>query len=177
MLEFKTENQLKSYTQHCRDRIEQGETAHVEKTNKIYVFNNEWTEVKVDGDSNIHMTVYEINEQLIKQLPDLTEEQIQEKKQIIIDFYTQKDTNVYMLLCKEHSYFTVFLLEDKWSLKNYESLEDEVINCVLFNGAHTIRSIENIDNNELEIWAADKDNEIWCYHLFDYAEGFIVCRR
>lgn len=176
MLKFKTENQLKSYTQHCKDRIEQGETAHVESSNKIYVFNNEWVEIKVDSDSNIKMTMYEINEQLIKQLPDLTDEQIQEKKKDIIDFYKQKETNVYMLLCKEHSYFTVFLLEDVLSNK-YDKLENEIIDCVLFSGAHTIRSIENIDDNELEIWAADQNNEIWCYHLFDYTEGFIVCGR
>lgn len=175
MLEFKTENQLKSYTRHSKDRLEQGETAHVESTNKIYVFNEEWTEVKTQGESNINMTMYEINEQLIKQLPDLTEEQIQEKKKDIIDFYTKKDSKVYMLLCKEHSYFTVFLLE--LTLEDYDTLENEIINCVLFNGAHTIRSIENIDDYELEIWAADRNNEIWCYHLFDYTDGFIVCRR
>lgn len=175
MLEFKTENQFKSYIRHARNKItiEQGELAHIEETNKIYVFNEDWKEIKTEGDSNIKLSLYEINEQLIKQLPDLTDEQIQEEKKKIRDFYTQKETNVYMLLCKEHSYFTTFLLENG----NYDTLENEVINCVLFSGAHTIRSIENIEDNELEIWAADQDNEIWCYHLFDYTEGFIVCGR
>lgn len=174
MLEFKTENQLKSYTRHSKDRLEQGETAHVENTNKIYIFNKEWTEIKTQGESNINMTVYEINEQLIKQLPDLTDEQIQKKKEEIRDFYLKKETKVYMLLCKEHSYFTVFLLEKD---NQYNTMEEEVIACVLYGDNHKIRSIDNIDDNEIEIWAIDEDNAAWCYHLFDYQEGLIYCKE
>lgn len=171
MLTFETENQLKKYTQKLRHRLEDGEVCQVQKSNKTYIFqNNEWVEMKVKADSNIGLTMYELNEQLVAQLPDHKEEDIAVDKEKIDDFFRGTLSKYYMMLCKEQSYYTVFIRQEDWN--NFESLGECVIDC-LNNIECKIKSVENLDNKEVEMWITDSNNTIWCLHLFDYASGIV----
>lgn len=171
MLTFETENQLKKYTQKLRNRLEEGEVCQVQKSNKTYIFQNkDWVEMKVKADSNIGLTMYELNEQLVTQLPNHTEDNIKDDEEKINDFFRNTLSKYYMMLCKEQSYYTVFIRQEDWN--NFDSLGKSVIDCLEGIDCN-IKSVENLDNKEVEIWIEDTDNVIWCLHLFNYSSGIV----
>lgn len=119
------------------------------------------------------MNLYELNKQLVVQLPPMENQEVEKKKQLIADFKKEQSNVFYMLLSNEINYFTLFKLIP---YGNEASFEDEVIACLRDNGA--IQSIELVeDGSAIEIWVKKyfSDDSI-VFYLFPYDKGVIVCQ-
>ena len=159
-----------------------GQIVHCVQNDAYYVFNGQdWllttkeviqqmvqaVESASAINSNVVMNMYEINQQIISQLPDHTEEQLQKDIEIINEFDKTQKTNSYLLLCKEISYFTGFVREDS----NKESLGEVVVDCIKYVGK--IKDIDNSNPVYLDIWFTTKSGVTHCMHLFDFQYGIV----
>ena len=61
------------------------ELALVEDENKVYVYKDEWVEYNPE-DGGLTLTLYDVNKLTMPNLPDLTDEQIDEAKRKIAAF-------------------------------------------------------------------------------------------
>ena len=123
---------------------------------------------KVSGSFN--MSLYDMNKQIIAQLPALTEEALEAKYELIDEF--GKGKHWCMLLGKEIGYYTLFHHLEKDANETFASA---VLDCVSYLGK--VQSIEYADEGHtaIEIWIV-KDEEATVLYLFDYAEGVIECQ-
>ena len=53
-------------------------------------------------------TMYDINKDLVSKINDLTKEELEEKKNLVIEFLENTDNHYYMLLCNERKDYTIF---------------------------------------------------------------------
>ena len=120
---------------------------------------------------NTNMSLYEMNQGLINNLPALTPEQIQEKYFLIDSF--GKGREWCMLLSRDINYYTVFHHIPKDA---EESFASAVIDCCLYQGA--IKSIDwaDEDHSAVEIWISIDEKTTVVFYLFDYAMGVIECQ-
>ena len=116
------------------------------------------------------MTLYDLNKQLVNQLPVLTKEQLEEKYFLIDEF--GKGKTWCMLLAKDIGYYTIFHHIPKDA---EESFASAVIDCCLYQG--NIKSIDwaNDSHSMIEIWITI-DEESYVFYLFDYEMGVIECQ-
>lgn len=169
MLEFKNKQQLMGYTSKMKKTLKDGELAHLEKEEKMFVWKDDnWSELKTEGHSNVQMTMYEVNKQIMSQLPGHNKDEIKKDIETINKFYEVEKSSFYMLLCKEESYYTVLKRNNDTS----DRLGPTVID-LLIEIDHSILSVENLNNAEVEIWSRDKEDNIWCSHLFNYDIGVV----
>ena len=87
----------KSYQVYCKE------------TDAYYIWNeqnNNWTEI--NNDATLSFSIYDMNKQIISQLPSLTPEETKEKLAEAISKFNEKD-KTYMLLFKEMEYYTLFI--------------------------------------------------------------------
>ena len=112
------------------------------------------------------MSLYDMNAQLISQLPTLTKEQINGKIKIINDFASNINSNYYMLLCKEMSYYTVFV--NKKYDGEFETVGHALVACLDWCEVKSIEALED----EIEIWIMNKGTA-YCMHFFDYQSGIV----
>lgn len=123
---------------------------------------NGWHEIKAEG-SGIEMGLYDMNKQIIAQLPDLTN--WDEKIQLVGDFHADWNNNFYMLYGKEISYFTVFKVNDK------EFFGSTVLECV--NNIGPVKAFDLTEAADaIEIWVMYND-EPTCLYLFPYDMGLV----
>lgn len=116
-------------------------------------------------------TLYEINKSVMKTQPVMKKKQVEEKKKELKAFFMEKINDKYfMLLCKELSDYTVFIIS---STMNCGFAVNELEECL--NNRGDILSIERTEDNiAFEIWIK-KDEEAFVYYLFPYAKGIIEC--
>lgn len=158
-------------------------------TTKVIMWSGtEWTEVKADTNSEVTLTAYDMNKQLIHQLPSLTEEELDDKKNIVVQFVNDTDNEYYMLLCREMNYFTLcHRVPDmnpspadnvrqylEWP-NEIITIEDLVIECARVLGE--IKAIEQVDG-AVEIWV---DNPMFedctcAMYFFPYDGGVEACQ-
>ena len=145
---------------------------YVEETDEWVPFFSEVDTTEVEGEVP-GLDLYSVNKMLINQLPDLDEEDIDKVKKIIrkyVDTDSKGSSSVYMLLCHELRYYTIFLKDETYK----ENLEDVVIECLEYFGK--IKDIDyNEDSNAIEIWFVT-DNEPFVAYLFNYNEGVVLCQ-
>ena len=177
MLNIKTYNILKALK-----NVPENEIAVVEEDKKVYIYSNdEWQEYKPE-DGGLKVSLLELNQIAVTQLPKLTKKQLKEKGKIIRDYY-EKDNpgkEYFMLLSNELHYYTVFKMHhnyqeaDPVEVKKYEYplLEDEVIGCLQDLGK--IKSIAKNDDGVIECWITSGDTSYPLY-FFDYEKGVIEC--
>ena len=136
----------------------------------------EWTEIKdAEGSSEITMTAYEMNQQLIHQLPELDHNIIPQKKELIYNFCNETANNYYMLLCRDTNYYTV--LHRIHADASLDFIADVVTECAETQGA--IKSIElTEDKSAIEIWVDNPCFEDCTYvmYFFPYDGGIEVCQ-
>lgn len=178
-IKFKNEKGLAAYTSKMKNNIHEGELVYCEDSNKTYTWHEKnWQEIKINTEDDlVSMSLYEMNAQILSQLPDHTSEQIAEDIELINQYDQQKKARYYMLLCKEYSYYTLFNYMNSWR-GGLDSLGEAVIDCL--NSVGTVRSCDydNIDNpNAIEIWVCINDKEVQCFHLFAYDEGVVEFSR
>lgn len=145
----------------------------------------EWTSIKADTNSEIQMTAYDINKQVIDQLPALTEEEIESNKDIIGQFVQNTNNEYYMLLCREKNYFTLchrvpgMNPSPADNVRQYSewpneliTTEDLIIECAKCLGE--IKSIELVDG-AVEIWVTDPF-DTYVMYFFPYDGGVEACQ-
>lgn len=122
---------------------------------------------KVRGKGNVEMSLYEINQSIISQLPKYTAEQHADLISRINEWATF-DTEYYMLLCRDINYYTIFHFNPEDS--EFDTLGAGV-NLLLQEVGFTIHSDEILDKH-CEIWGKN-DNGTYAFMLFPYDEGVI----
>ena len=140
-----------------------GEVMQNSTDGKFYVWKDEnWHEVKMEN-SGFEMGLYDMNKQIIAQLPTITD--LAEKEEVINKLHQNWGNYYYMLYGKEISYFTLF----EMGAANQFGLT--VIDCL-----KSIGPIKAIDLTELEdaveIWVVSND-EPTCLYLFPYDNGVV----
>ena len=148
----------------------EGQKAFSPQTKKLYCFTNgEWK--VLEGNVNLGMTIYDLNKQVISQMGILEGTVRKEAHLRIIDMATRSNNTYFMLLCRDINYYTLFKLnKDNNGLCNIAS---EVFDCVEDIGA--IKSVEDVDDGAIEIWAHPVDGDPVAMYLFPYDAGVIEC--
>lgn len=129
-------------------------------------------EAMIDESGNLGMSLYDVNKNFMADQPALSQDELTASLKVIEDyvFNTYKNSTYFMLLCKELSYYTVFVRDSESSTN---ILTDEVLNCLQWI-AKDILSIElNTTNNTPEIWIRTPEEEVVCMYLFNYDNGVI----
>ena len=166
--------QLNSSQINAIQSFQEGEMVFNTDTEEYQIWSNgTWhiipKEAKMDG-QGLEINLYELNKQIMSYTPvleDLTkaEETIEEFKKII-------NTNYYMLLCKEISYYTVFAQTDD-TYVHFSSFGEAVLECAMAVGEITSVEFANDKKEAIEIWVRTKDAQELCMILFN-AEPMIV---
>ncbi len=136
-------------------------------TERYYVYTESgWNDMtNAMEEMNVHMNLYDMNKQIIAQLPDLidTTDSI-----AAIDAFVAETHNMhYMLYGKEISYFTIF----QRCFDLTETVGEAVVDCLKNVG--TLKSIDiTPDKDAFEIWVV-ADDEATCLYLFPYDSGIV----
>jgi hypothetical protein len=118
-------------------------------------------------DSGINIGLYDINKQIINQLPVLNN--LNDKKDLFNILHEKFNNTFYMLYGKEISYFTLFKINDVTYFGN------EVIECLKNVGM--IKAIDFTEPQDaIEIWVEDEDGPT-CLYLFPYDNGVVYFKR
>lgn len=142
---------------------QEGEIIKNSIDNKFYIFkNSNWTNINMEN-SGINIGLYDINKQIINQLPILND--LNDKKDLFNILHEKFNNTFYMLYGKEISYFTLFKIVNK------ENFYKEVIECL--NNIGDIKAIDLTESKDaIEIWIQDED-ESTCLYLFPYDNGIV----
>lgn len=131
-----------------------------------------WKPIKNLANSELKLTNYEINRQIIDQMPDLTDEEIAATDKKLYIYLNKQMNKYYMLLCKDISYYTVFCLDETAPNRIF----DELITCC--EGLGKIKGIELTDQDDaLEIWIKIRDKAPVVMYFFSYDAGVIECTQ
>lgn len=151
-------------------RPTEGDKALITDTHELYEFKEgKWGKC---GNTTLNMSLYEINQAAVSQLPKMDEETIAEKKQMIADYLKEVNDEYYMLLCRDLNYYTMFALEPE---SEYPKAEEEIIGCIQDLGS--VISIERSaeTGKVVEIWFKCADGTFVAY-LFPYGKGVVKCQ-
>lgn len=142
---------------------QEGEIIQNSIDKKFYIYkDNNWMLINMES-SGINMGLYDMNKQIISQLPVLTD--LENKKYTINSLHEKFNNEFYMLYGKEISYFTLFRIFDSTYFGN------EVIDCL--NNVGDIKAIDFTEAQDaIEIWIQDEDGPT-CLYLFPYDSGLV----
>lgn len=158
-------------TLHALQNHKLGEVAWVEDIEKFYVYTeNGWTEMAAD--SNLNLSLYEVNKQIIAQMPTLSGTDLEEARLTLSHYVNGLDhsDDYYMLLCYDLRYFTMFARDQKYE----ENIVDAIMDCLSYVGE--VKSVEeSADGQAVEIWVT-KDEEAYVMYFFDYGRGVVLCQ-
>lgn len=130
---------------------------------KFYIWHDDsWALINVDN-SGINMGLYDMNKQIISQLPELTD--LEDKHYTINNLHAKFNNFYYMMYGKEISYFTLFkIIEPQY-------FSSEVIDCLKNVGI--IKAIDFTEAQDaIEIWV-ENENGPTCLYLFPYDNGVV----
>ena len=141
----------------------EGEVMQNSVDNHYYVWHDgQWNVVKMDS-SGFEMGLYDMNKQIISQMPNLTDWDRVETT--LLDFDKKWHNDYYMLYGKEISYFTVF------RVKESSAFGREVIDVIKNVGA--VKAIDPTENADaMEVWVI-YEGEPTCLYLFPYDSGIV----
>lgn len=130
---------------------------------------------KLPMQSNLQLSVYDINKMAYAQLPTLEPNSPEWNDAFYtVELYTGALTQNYyfMLLNNELHYYTIFHINS--------NAQDDTIVSALEDCIKSIGQLINIEHNEetnaLECWIK-KDNEAYMFPFFPYDEGVIECHQ
>lgn len=143
-----------------------GDIAHATDTEHFYLYTESgWQDVTNDIGMNLNMSLYDMNKQIIAQLPAL--EDFSEAIAAIDTFVADTLNTHYMLYGKEISYFTIL----QRCMGYTETVGEAVVDCLKNVGL--IKSIDLTANKDaFEIWVMINDNAT-CLYLFPYDSGIV----
>lgn len=128
-------------------------------------------------------TLYELNQQIIAQMPALDADGVRECSGKILKYLEEHVNSYYMLLCKELSYYTIFHITSAKTAPNgnviisrgaLHDLTEEIIDIISSLG--DVRVIETDNNDAIAIWSSFQSEEtgaIHCFYLFPYGRGVV----
>lgn len=126
-------------------------------------------EPKIAG--NIQMNMYDINKQFMSQFTTLSNEDLENSREVIRKYFQTQQNEFYMLLCKDISYYTLFHIVD---YVTEPAAADEVIECVKCIGA--VKAIDLTEGESaIEIWVQEEGCDPMVMYLFAYDTGVIEC--
>lgn len=121
----------------------------------------------------LQMTEYEMNKQLVSQLPNLSNKDLKEKTKDITKFISETGHKYYMLLCRELNYYTL-LAHDPEHAAPTDYFGDVLIECLSF---WDIKAIDiKAEELSVEIWVKGSDEEVYVMYFFPYDNGVVACR-
>ena len=157
-----------------------GEKAYSPETKRLYQWSaaaGEWQ--LIDGDINLGMTMYDLNKQIISQLPALDADGLDKAMKVLDMFVNELEQTYFMMLCREMNYYTLFKVDRGTEVTgDLEGFSAEVLDCALDLGV--LKSVERVeDTGAIEIWiepTKDEDpSEPVVMYLFPYDAGVIEC--
>ena len=125
---------------------------------------------KIKGQGEVNMSLYEINQGIIGQLPKYDGDQIKNLEERIDKWDLENFINkkYFMLLCRDINYYTLLHFDEEKS--EFRTLGEGV--AYLFSEAnYTIHSDEILDDH-CEIWAKNEEGT-YAFMLFPYDEGVV----
>lgn len=134
--------------------------------------NKNLKKAKVNG--GVTMSLYDLNKNIISQLPSLGEEDIERIKNEINTFDDDNKNLHYMLLCNELHYYTI-LTGVHIGAAEFSSLGSAIIGLINEMGNEIIAA--DAFEGRYEIWLRNKDNseeEPHVYLLFPYDMGVVT---
>lgn len=130
----------------------------------------------IDGKKNNKQTIsfgtnYELNKDLVEKYEkELTEEELKEKENKVINFLKETNQGYYTLLCNDRRDFTVFRINH--GNKQRALAADVLINECLKNRG-LIKGIDLTQTKDaIEIWLSI-EGESYCYYFFPYDAAVI----
>lgn len=153
------------------DFYEEGDTVYCSETNKLYIKKDNMFMEEEAPVANVG-TLYDINKEIISQLPAPTKEDIEIAKDLVDTFIEEKSNQYYMLLCKEKSYYTLFSIEPP----SLEPLSGILLDECIPNFGNLKCVNETDDKTALEFWV-EIDGNIYVAYFFPYDGGVIKCCR
>lgn len=147
-----------------RDSLSEDDLVVIEDEQAAYRYKNGMFEkVDPDVDTNLNVSLYDMNKQIIAQSPSIQEHDAEK----ILQEYSGKHyaNNYFMMLNHEKRYFTLFAR----NAAAVRSLATEILDCARSLGE--IKTIETYDDR-LEIWILI-DDEVFDFLLFEYDQGVI----
>ena len=152
-----------------------GEVVYVKDTESMWVYiGDQWMQLYHNKEVNNDMNLYEMNQNMVKQLPvlDITEKELN----LINQLHNIHGNQYYMLLCNDMKYYTILKASSTWAIMPTmcETLGLTVIDCLKYVG--DIKSIDLVpDNSAIEIWLENAEG-VYCMYLFPYNEGVVEFR-
>ena len=171
---FENMEALKADMEKNPDSYVEGTAVYLEDIKEgVRYINGEWVadetmETKANGD--ITMSLYEMNRQLINQLPDYNEEAWNGAKEIFNEYLSKHVNAYYMLYGRELNYFTVF---HKNGDGEFDNLFDALKACL--DSVGSIRSFDFDGEAAIEIWVKPEvASTVTCMYLFPYDDGVVT---
>lgn len=171
---FENMEALKADMEKNPDIYVEGTTVYLEDIKEgVRYINGEWVadetmETQANGD--ITMSLYEMNRQLINQLPDYNEEAWGGAEEILKEYLEKHTHSYYMMYGRELNYFTVFHKEDGAEFAN---LFGAVKACLDSVGG--VRSFDFDGEAAIEIWVKPEvASTVTCLYLFPYDDGVVT---
>lgn len=171
---FENMEALKADMEKNPDIYVEGTTVYLEDIKEgVRYINGEWVadetmETKANGD--ITMSLYEMNRQLINQLPDYNEEAWGGAEEILKEYLEKHPNSYYMMYGRELNYFTVFHKEEGAEFAN---LFGAIKTCLDSVGG--VRSFDFDGEAAIEIWVKPEvASTVTCLYLFPYDDGVVT---
>ena len=149
--------------------LKNGELAETSDDNKKWVYDEEAQEWKEHETEGIQMSLYDMNKQLIAQMPPM--EDTDKMIEIINNYKNKTDNSHYMLLCRDINYFTLFEEDPFIAEERFATL---VLECIHDLGiVHDMMITE--DNGAIEIWVKplSEEADMLVMYLFAYDAGVV----
>ena len=145
---------------------EEGDTAYVNQEQRVYEYTGGAWVPKELPEGKMNINVYDMNKQLISQLPALDDIGVLTP----IRKFKNRDGKYFMLICRDIGYYTLFVIDPD----SEDRIEQEVLNCLKDIG--TVKSVEEIEGTEsVEIWVEPEDGDPLVMYFFNYDRGTILC--
>lgn len=149
----------------------EGETVYCEEDSKLYAWQEDtgWAPIQVEG-NGISMNLYELNKNIVSQLPIMTMDQLSGKMSMIEDFMLSYHNLHYMLLCKEYNYYTIFEHDVGLTFPTFGAAV-----CEIISNLGDIYSIElTKEEDAIELWIRPTgEEEPMVFYLFPYDTGVV----
>lgn len=161
---IKTYDDLKK-SKLLKETLSEDDKIYVIDENRVYSYRNgRFVVQEIDKTSNVDVSLYDINKQIISQMPEITKE---EAIKILDDYqWMHASTSYFGFMSFEKHYFTIF--------HRTENKQDTMFAAIALDCIQNIGHLKtlNIENETLEVWL-DIGNEIYQYLIFPYDEGIV----
>lgn len=151
---------------------EENEIAWIEDIKEYRIWHDgQWVVLNPET-SGVGLSLYEVNKQVIAQMPTLSGTDLEEARLTLSHYVNGLDhsDDYYMLLCYDLRYFTMFARDQKYE----ENIVDAIMDCLSYVGE--IKSVEESEDGQaVEIWIVS-EGEAYVMYFFDYGRGVVLCQ-